>query len=49
MGAITVKDNVAVIDYDKCTDCTDFGVCAKNCTTGCILVADLSGMHRVKE
>lgn len=49
MGAITVKDNVAVIDYDKCTDCTDFGVCAKNCTTGCILVSDLSGIHRVKE
>lgn len=47
-GAIKVIDNVAVIDYDKCPDCEDFGICARNCTTGCIMIADLSGMHRVK-
>ncbi len=46
-GAIKVVDNVAVIDYEKCTDCPDFGVCAKNCTTKCIMISDLSGMHRV--
>ena len=27
-GAITVKDNLAVIDYEKCTDC---GICAEKC------------------
>lgn len=32
--AITVIDNVAVIDYDKCTRC---GACAKVCPIGCIL------------
>ena len=47
-GAIKVTDNVAVIDYDKCQDCPDFAVCARNCTTGCIMIADLSGYHRVK-
>ncbi len=47
-GAITVTDNLAVIDYEKCTGCPDFGICAKNCTTGCIMISDLSGMHRVK-
>ena len=35
-NAIRVIDNLAVIDYNKCVDCDDFGVCAKNCTTGCI-------------
>ena len=49
LGAIKVVDNCAVIDYDKCTDCPDFGVCAKNCTTGCIILSDLSGLHRMKE
>ena len=48
LGAIKVVDNVAVIDYEKCDNCPDFAVCAKNCTVGCILTADLSGMHRVK-
>lgn len=48
LEAIKVVDNVAVIDYDKCHDCPDFGVCAKNCTTGCIVLTDLSGMHRFK-
>lgn len=33
--AITVIDNVAVIDYSKCTKC---GLCAENCTTNCIKV-----------
>ncbi|MBQ8133431.1 MAG: RnfABCDGE type electron transport complex subunit B [Clostridia bacterium] len=47
--AIKVIDNVAVIDYSKCPDCEDFGVCAKNCTTGCIMISDLSGIHRFKE
>lgn len=37
-GAIKVVDNVAVIDYSKCNDCEDFGICAKNCTTGCIKI-----------
>ena len=32
-GAITVKDNLAVIDYDKCTNC---GECIKECPTGCL-------------
>lgn len=49
LGAIKVTDNVAVIDYEKCTDCPDFGICAKNCTTGCIMISDLSGMHHYKE
>ena len=31
--AITVKDNVASIDYSKCTGCK---VCAENCPTHCI-------------
>ncbi len=31
--AITVNDNLAVIDYSKCTGC---GLCAENCPTGCI-------------
>ncbi len=47
--AIKVVDNCAVIDYEKCTDCPDFGICAKNCTTGCIMLSDLSGLHRMKE
>ncbi len=32
-GAITVQDNLAVIDYSKCTNC---GECAKVCPVGCI-------------
>lgn len=47
-NAIKVIDNVAVIDYSKCNDCEDFGVCARECTVGCIMIADLSGYHRVK-
>ena len=48
LGAIKVENNVAVIDYDKCHDCPDFAACAKSCTTGCILIADLQGYHRLK-
>ena len=48
-GAIQVVDNVAVIDYSKCKDCEDFGICAKNCTTGCIKISDLSGIHRIQK
>lgn len=32
-GAITVKDNLATIDYNKCTNC---GICVKVCPTGCL-------------
>jgi Fe-S-cluster-containing hydrogenase component 2 len=32
-GAIKVQDNLAVIDYSKCTNC---GECAKACPVGCI-------------
>ena len=32
-GAITVKDNLATIDYGRCTDC---GACVKECPTGCL-------------
>lgn len=32
-GAITVSDNLATIDYEKCTSC---GLCADACTRGCI-------------
>lgn len=41
--AITVKNNLAEIDYDKCVAC---GHCAEVCTTGCISVMDFSGAHR---
>ena len=32
-GAITVTDNLASIDYAKCTNC---GACAEGCPTGCL-------------
>lgn len=32
-GAITVKDNLARIDYSKCNGC---GACVKGCPTGCL-------------
>lgn len=34
-GAITVVNNIATIDYEKCTDCLE---CAKNCPKGCISI-----------
>lgn len=37
LGAVKVTDNLAVIDYHKCEDCPDFAVCAKNCTTKCLI------------
>ncbi len=37
-GAITVKNNVATINYEKCTNC---GVCANECPTGCIKIVAL--------
>ncbi len=35
-GAVKVVDNLAVIDYNKCEDCPDAGICAKGCPTGAI-------------
>ena len=32
-GAITVIDNLAVVDYSKCTNCK---ACVKECPTGCL-------------
>ena len=32
-GAITVANNLAIIDYDKCTHC---GACVSQCPTGCL-------------
>lgn len=32
-GAIVVKDNLAMIDYEKCTHC---GACISGCPTGCL-------------
>lgn len=38
LGAVKVVDNVAVVDYRKCEDCPDVGICAKNCPVGCLSV-----------
>ena len=38
-----VVDNLARIDYAKCTNCD---TCAKGCPTGCIMISDFSGIHR---
>lgn len=43
VGAITVSNNLADIDYSKCINC---GECAKNCPVDCIMVSDFSGIHR---
>lgn len=40
MGAVKVVDNVAVIDQSKCEDCPDFGICAKSCTSGCLIIVE---------
>lgn len=45
-GAIKVQDNLAVIDYSKCPDCEDFGVCARECTTGCIRISNFTNATR---
>ena len=45
-GAITVKDNLATIDYSLCTRCE---LCAKNCPIGCILVSDFNGIHKANK
>lgn len=42
--AISIVDNLAVIDYDKCTKC---GHCSSICTTGCIKVAKFVGIHNL--
>jgi len=41
--AITVTDNLAGIDYEKCIGC---GKCAEVCVTGCIQQANFSGAFR---
>ncbi len=41
-GAVKVENNLARIDYTKCTRC---GKCAANCPVGCILEADFGGVH----
>ena len=48
-GAITVTDNLAVIDYTKCTYC---GLCTSECPTGClkkVFFADLPQDYDYKE
>lgn len=42
--AIHVVNNLAVMDFDKCTDC---GICASVCPTKIIHKRDVPGMHRV--
>ena len=42
-NAVKVINNLAVIDYGKCTQC---GLCVKNCPVGCIKTSDFSGEHR---
>lgn len=39
LGAVKIVDNLAFIDSSKCSECPDFGVCARECTTGCIALA----------
>lgn len=44
-NAIVVENNLAVIDYEKCTGC---GRCAEVCPVKCILYADYSGASKQK-
>ena len=44
--AITVNDNLAVIDIDKCTGC---GVCSDNCPVGCIKSGTFLGANNSKQ
>lgn len=46
VGAITVVDNLAQIDYEKCTDC---GHCVEVCVAGCIVKGDFRGSHHVAQ
>ena len=46
VGAVTVVNNLAQIDYDKCTNC---GHCAEVCPTHCIMLGDFSGIHRMDQ
>lgn len=42
-GAITLVNNLATIDYSKCTNC---GACREVCPVHCIVEQDISGIHR---
>ncbi|MBO6061558.1 MAG: 4Fe-4S binding protein, partial [Clostridia bacterium] len=42
-GAISIVNNLAVIDYEKCISC---GKCEAKCPTHAIKFADFSGKHR---
>lgn len=42
-NAIVVENNLAKIDYDKCTNC---GHCVEVCPTKCLKMANFSGIHR---
>ena len=39
-GAISIENNLAVIDYEKCSRC---GKCTEVCPVGCIKEADYTG------
>lgn len=41
-GAVTIQDNLAVIDYKKCIECEH---CALVCPRGCIMISDANGIH----
>ena len=43
-GAITLVNNLATIDYEKCTNC---GACREACPVHCIVEKDISGIHRI--
>ena len=45
--AIKVQDNLAVIDYSKCPECEDFGICARECTTGCIRISNFTNATKI--
>jgi len=42
-GAITIVDNLAHIDYSKCTGCRE---CLDICPSGCLREQDFSSIHR---
>ena len=45
-GAITVVDNLPIIDYDKCILC---GKCAQECPVHCISTADYKGINTLAQ